>query len=73
MLAMTLEYGANISYLANLDQSLGALGYHDPGQTTAEAILSAMLFGIFSTLFLTYLIKHTLQYKKLIIICIYFP
>ena len=72
MAGMTFEYGMTVSYLSILDQSLKSLGFHDPGQITSVSILSATSAGIFTTFFLISVLKKTLQYKRIILLCIIF-
>ena len=72
MLAMTFEYGAMVSFLSVLDQTLSSIGYDDPGQAAALTILATTIFGILPTVIFSILIKRTLQYKLMLTICLVF-
>eukprot|EP00919_Chromeraceae_sp_WS-2016_P052298 GHVR01124109.1.p1 GENE.GHVR01124109.1~~GHVR01124109.1.p1 ORF type:complete len:118 (+),score=0.33 GHVR01124109.1:2798-3151(+) len=69
MIAMTFCYGTQSALIINMDQTLATLHYEKPGQTTSFIIISAMGMGIISTPLFSTLLKKTLKYKMITILC----
>jgi hypothetical protein len=72
MLAMMFSYGTQIAFISTLDQILKSLRYDDPGQTTSETLLFAMLVGIIANPIFSTFIKKTLKYKLITSLSIFF-
>ena len=62
MVSMGFNYGTLTALMMVLDQMLAGLEYHDSGNITSITIASAMILGILSNPFFSYLLRKTKAY-----------
>ena len=73
MLSMGFNYGTLTAIMMVLDQMLAGLGYgEDSGNVTSITIASAMVIGILSNPFFSYLLRKTKAYRAVIALSISF-